>query len=665
MSFRDELNEILRLSGLPPRLEQLDEAAPSVKRLIPMFQNIIQLAPNMQPRIEQEINWARSVLEREDRIVWYLRLVQLSIMEKMAEDDPTHGTAVEKKINQLAKKAGTTAGQVQSAVALVNEGRRFKQGMAHFLSLPIAAIGNYIFAFEMPQVILDNFEKAEQEWKDDQDRTVPQDPDAEVVIDFGDGYAWYNLNKAHCSKEASAMGHCGNSPRSQSNDNILSLRRTVQVGGESVMTPVLTFILKDDGQLSEMKGRGNDKPAARYHKYIVPLLQHDAVEGIVGGGYMAQNNFSLKDLEDEELRDELLDEKPALAGPLYWLEKKWDEGNYDEAAGELEKLVNSQNLNYPGSMEFDLENAEKGMYAVRVNMGEWDSYEDVIRDYGDRAPESLFKVLEELDEITITEDNIAESMDPEVIARIFELLPADRTAAVAKELGIHGSDQADMAEQIGNLVDSEGENNKYYDILTGAFRNAMQTNDVMREVNALRDRIKERLAAYAKAGIPLRPYQAYLGPKEEGDPLGAWNISMTMQDMMNILAAGMEGGDAEDYDEDGHAFLDWQYDGLSSGEEGHFGSSDHRGEYSDFADMKLDTEGADDTLAKQFDEGNFEITLDSLIRDAASHFHSTLRSGVTPATDTSKQGKLPLEAHRREQKFTIMLEDIRRLAGLS
>ena len=420
-----------------------------------MFQNILQLAPNMQGKVEQEINWARTALEREDRIVWYLRFVQLALMEKMTESDSTLGTAVTKKIDQLARKAGVTSGQVQSAIALVNEGRRLKQGMTHYLSLPIAAIRNHIFSFEMPQILLDLFEKAEEEWREDQDRTVEADPNAEVVIDFGDGYAWYNLNKAYCSKEADAMGHCGNSPRSHTKDTILSLRRSVEVGGETILTPVLTFILKDDGTLSEMKGRGNDKPAERYHKYIVPLLRHDAIDGIVGGGYMAQNNFNVNDLEDEKLRDELLDEKPALAGPLHWLEKEWAAGNYKEAAKELEKLVNSQGLSYPGYMEFDLENAEKGMNAVTVHMGEWDSYEDVVKEYGDAAPESLFKLLEELDDLTITEDNIAESMDPEVIAKIFELLPAEQTATVAKELGIRGSDQSNMAEQIGDVVDRE------------------------------------------------------------------------------------------------------------------------------------------------------------------------------------------------------------------
>jgi len=34
-----------------------------------------------------------------------------------------------------------------------------------------------------------------------------------------------------------------------------------------------------------MKGRGNDKPAPKYHPYVVELLRHHLIRGIKGGGY--------------------------------------------------------------------------------------------------------------------------------------------------------------------------------------------------------------------------------------------------------------------------------------------------------------------------------------------------------------------------------------------
>jgi hypothetical protein len=43
---------------------------------------------------------------------------------------------------------------------------------------------------------------------------------------------------------------------------ILNLRRQVRRGDAARWYPVATFILDDDRQLEEMKGGGNDKPAA-------------------------------------------------------------------------------------------------------------------------------------------------------------------------------------------------------------------------------------------------------------------------------------------------------------------------------------------------------------------------------------------------------------------
>ena len=72
--------------------------------------------------------------------------------------------------------------------------------------------------------------------------------------------------------------------------------------------------------LGEMKGRGNDKPAAKYHRHIISLLESDIVKGIQGGGYMPENNFSMNDLKPEEA-DALMEKKPTLATPLYYYKR--------------------------------------------------------------------------------------------------------------------------------------------------------------------------------------------------------------------------------------------------------------------------------------------------------------------------------------------------------
>ena len=101
------------------------------------------------------------------------------------------------------------------------------------------------------------------------------------------------------------MGHCGNAPRQHTDDVILSLRKVVVSGSDKYHIPHLTFILNGDGELTEMKGRANEKPAKKYHPYIIKLLLNDAIKGIKGGGYAPENNFSLHDL-DENVRKDLM-----------------------------------------------------------------------------------------------------------------------------------------------------------------------------------------------------------------------------------------------------------------------------------------------------------------------------------------------------------------------
>ena len=70
-----------------------------------------------------------------------------------------------------------------------------------------------------------------------------------------------------------------------------------------------------------MKGGGNDKPAAKYHPYIVELLRHHLIRGIKGGGYMPENNFSMSDL-DPQTREQLIAAKPELKGLLGYYEEE-------------------------------------------------------------------------------------------------------------------------------------------------------------------------------------------------------------------------------------------------------------------------------------------------------------------------------------------------------
>jgi hypothetical protein len=669
MDMNEEINEILRLAGLP-----LLEAAPSAKRLLPMFQNILELDPDLQKTVEQEINFARRILEREDRVIWHLRYVQIALMRALiAELNPTNpevadrlSANTDKKVKQLAMKANVTPQQIEEAGVFVLYHSEYKRNMEHYMGMPVPAIQNHIFQYELPQPLMASWEKAAEEWADDQDRVVDLDKDAEIVIDFGNGVAWWNLLKPYCPIEGDCMGHCGNSPRENTDDTILSLRKEFPTDGEMRYSCMATFILTHNGMLTEMKGRGNKRPAPRYHKYIVPLLRHDIVEGIIGGGYMPEENFSLGHLEEEGLKQQLIDEKPSLAGPTYFIEKAWDAGEYEKAAHELEKLMDAQGLDTPGTVEFDLTHAEKGMHAVDVIMNEWDNYEAVVDDIEDGAPQSLFALLEEIDDLIVTKENIDESIDGEFLVHVFEALPLRLVISVARALGINPSeDQHAMARKIAKTLEKEGDSNRFYEYVVDAAHKAIDSSAVNHQVEKIKEQIVERLEAYASAGVRYQPYNINVHEMDRNNPVfGPWRMTIGMREVLDIAAAGMTMGGEDAYeDDDYNAWAHWSSSDGMQVEYDHHGTSDHRGKYGNDPDMELGDMNEKDKLAAEFDEDQLTLAMDQLINNTTAILNQTLRTGITPASDKSKQQELSLEARRREAAFQAELAEIKRLAG--
>lgn len=129
----------------------------------------------------------------------------------------------------------------------------------------------------------------------------------EDILRFSDGSKWVLLDESACSLEARAMRHCGNA-NFKEGDLVLSFRTPGKKKGTWV--PHLTFII-NGGFLGEMKGYANQKPDKKYFPYIFELLKHDIVRGILGGGYIPENNFSPKDLSKEQIQ-ELKKLKPFL-----------------------------------------------------------------------------------------------------------------------------------------------------------------------------------------------------------------------------------------------------------------------------------------------------------------------------------------------------------------
>lgn len=206
-----------------------------------------------------------------------------------------------------------------------------KQQLEHYLSVPVQKIQDFNWGYHFMLSMLRLFGLWEEQWAEKQARNIPeQDPsmkDAEKIIEFPDGLAWWNLHKSWCDKEGKAMGHCGNSYRSGRPVEVISLREPVTTDDGSQTWQVdLTFIWNHDtGFIEESKGYKNQKPDKKYHPYILELIKQPWVKGFnQGGTHAEENNFSVDDL-DKETADELKQHNPRLAG--YIDEAGWVEGH--------------------------------------------------------------------------------------------------------------------------------------------------------------------------------------------------------------------------------------------------------------------------------------------------------------------------------------------------
>lgn len=251
--------------------------------------------------IKSEINWAKQHLKKQDRIVWYLRIERLGLAHGMFYDYPElKKKYYEPMFNQFQKQTGME--HQQAITAMGTDTNRLQTQLDHFLSLPIPEIQNTIFDKQSPDDLLRAFKAEETTWKEKTKGALQPQQGDKIVVQFQDGWAWWKLGRGYCPEEARAMGHCGNvNGKYNTDERILSLRKPVQFGKEKRWEPFLTFILDGDGWIGEMKGRGNAKPAARYHPYIIGLLERtDITKGIKGGGYLPSHNFSLNDLDWED-----------------------------------------------------------------------------------------------------------------------------------------------------------------------------------------------------------------------------------------------------------------------------------------------------------------------------------------------------------------------------
>jgi hypothetical protein len=425
----DFIEQLQRRAGIRP----LTEAA--VDRYRAMFRKYIKLAPEIAETANEFTNWAYKNLRRDDRVVWYLRWVRLGLFmdtlwsghsivkptpDKQARDAQLEPIA-RKELEYLAKTSGITQQQADMAITTAI-GKQFRQQLKHYLDMMqfIPPLQMFVWGYQTPEQLIAQLGEIEQDWQKNRpddarglDPTEQSYPGAQKLLEFPDGMAWWNLGVGGCPLEAKSMGHCGNGA-GRPGENVLSLRKRMNIGGKMQDVPFLTFILDKRGFLGEMKGRNNDKPVARYHPYIVALLdapvETTGIEGIKGGGYKPENNFSLNDL-DEETRNRLIEKNPRF---LSLTDKLNMYGPTTEVISELKRDAEEAGV-YPG-YEFAIQERTKrdgAKYYVAVvgtsTAKDWAMQDDDLRkamdvweDWAEIRPEfthddqDLFDVLERL-----------------------------------------------------------------------------------------------------------------------------------------------------------------------------------------------------------------------------------------------------------------------------
>jgi hypothetical protein len=294
---------------------------------------IISLAA--QKMINNSVKRIRTaLLNRNDRVTWFLNRSRAALcLDFVVSNKYRPGKATTEVLNTYyarAIAAGEPKGSLQGMWGLVKvgedirnlesdyqpSGHTFKrlQNLSHFLGIQYNPIQAYIFGNQSTKEILSHFEKLEKDYQEIASRAKRAiknvTDDATKIIDFNDGFAWYDLNTSVSRQEATAMVHCCTDPRTQHGGTVYSLRQ--DVGKEGVI-PRVTAMIKDR-ELYEIKGYNNQKPNERYHPYLIALLKSDYIDDMNGGGYKPENNFVLNDLPEAQARS-LIKAKPGLASP--------------------------------------------------------------------------------------------------------------------------------------------------------------------------------------------------------------------------------------------------------------------------------------------------------------------------------------------------------------
>jgi len=262
-------------------------------------------------RIDEVIPWSMRFLRKDDRIVWYLYILQRYALYLLREKAITKSLRQRRKIKR--KLSGFTDRRIIEDFEIFTHEKweHFADMQAVFTSVEMLDFPFYDQSEHrsIPKKARDIFNHFEEVEK----KLLAQPGGARFcydgvpVVESDHGWYWFRIEEGYSTQEAKAMRHCGNG-MGRKGDILLSLREPIHQLDTILWKPHLTFIL-NDGYLGEMKGFANQKPDTCFHSHIENLLGENEIKGIKGGGFLPSCNFSFLDF-DLATQQRILQKRP-------------------------------------------------------------------------------------------------------------------------------------------------------------------------------------------------------------------------------------------------------------------------------------------------------------------------------------------------------------------
>lgn len=315
----------------------------------------------------------QDMLEREDRVVWAIKNLKLGLLSSIASTADNWYSGAERDridtilwdgvfskmnfVQKLSKSWGRDLTKdfyqrnANSGVYVPTRAMGDIEDLGRVLRSGIKAVEDYVWAPDLTYNALYNalseiiaeYKKQLEGWA-----LVDENDGDEIVIAYKpEKLYWFDLQRPSCSLEGDAAGHCGNFPRSNTNDNLYSLSTLKKVGKEWYRYPHVTVVLEEDGLLGEIKGRGNTTPHDKYGDKLVDLCLLPPVKGIGEARWEEEENWTW-DHFTEEQKERILDKKGEFdkyGASKYNVAENWLNGDGD-ADAMAEWLDDNVYLNY-------------------------------------------------------------------------------------------------------------------------------------------------------------------------------------------------------------------------------------------------------------------------------------------------------------------------------